>query len=195
MVFHHSIRKYLQIGLICGSLLGLGACTDFDEAMIELGILADQGRHGGSDAMLVQIEEDGLKKAPADAVRFMPLGVGVLIPDVVSALRLPREDIGPYELRGETLAGALQFILADFNIPLAVESDLALERTVTIANLNGRLDLMVEQLCSMSDLYCIYKNDVLTVRAYHDYAVTIPPSGANVDIIDDVAKSIKECSA
>jgi hypothetical protein len=191
MVFHRSIRKTFQLGLICGALLGLGGCTDFDEAMIELGILANLERHGGSDVMLVQIEEEGLKKAPAEHVRFMPLGVGVLIPDVVAAQRLPREDIGPYELRGETLAGALQFILSDFDIPLAVESDLALQRTVTVANLNGRLDLMVEQLCSMSDLYCMYKKDVLSVRAYHDYAVTIPPSGASVDIIDDVAKSIK----
>jgi hypothetical protein len=51
---------------------------------------------------------------------------------------------------------------------------------------------MVEQLCVMSDLYCVYKNGVLSIQPRHDYAVTIPPSGATVDIIDDVAKAIED---
>lgn len=192
MVLHSSVRKFFQVSLLCGVLTCLSGCEGFDMAMVDLGVLVDPKKHGGSDQMLVQIEEEGFAKPKIEPVRYMPLGHGVLIPDVVTTQKLPREDIGPYELRGETLAGALQFILSEFEIPLAVETNLALERKVTIANLNGRLDLMVEQLCVMSDLYCVYKNQVLSVQATHDYAVTIPPSGASVDIIDDVAKSIEK---
>jgi type II secretory pathway component GspD/PulD (secretin) len=173
-------------------LLSVSACESFDAALVDMGVLLDKKRHGGSEDMLVQADQQNSAKQKILPVTYMPLGLGVLMPDVITTQNLPREDIGPYELRGESLAGALQFILSEFDIPLAVETDLATARKVTIANLNGRLDLMVEQLCAMSDLYCVYKNGVLSIQPRHDYAVTIPPSGATVDIIDDVAKAIED---
>lgn len=191
-MFHCSLRKFFQLGLVCSALMGVTACESFDAALVEMGVLQDKKRYGGSENMLVQPDAATASRPKAEPVVYMPLGQGVLMPDVVTTQNLPREDIGPYELRGESLAGALQFILSEFDIPLAVETDLAMDRKVTIANLNGRLDLMVEQLCVMSDLYCVYKNGVLSVQPRHDYAVTIPPSGATVDIIDDVAKAIKD---
>ena len=190
MLFSSSARKILKFGLVSIAVMNLAACESVDQMMADIGVFAPP--HRGSDDMAVQIRDEGYKKPSIEAVRFMPLGQGVLIPDVVTTQNLPREDIGPYELRGESLAGALQFILSEFDIPLAVETDLAMQRKVTIANLQGRLDLMVEQLCAMSDLYCVYKNQVLSIQDKHDYAVTIPPSGADVDIIGDVAKSIEK---
>jgi MSHA biogenesis protein MshL len=192
MVFHCSIRKFFQLGLVCSALMGVSACESFDAALIDMGVMQDKKRYGGSEDMLIQPDQAKAAKPKAEPVVYMPLGLGVLMPDVVTTQNLPREDIGPYELRGESLAGALQFILSEFDIPLAVETDLAMNRKVTIANLNGRLDLMVEQLCVMSDLYCVYKNGVLSIQPRHDYAVSIPPSGATVDIIDDVARAIED---
>ncbi len=188
MLFLGNARKVVKLGLVSIAVLQLAACESFDRAMVDAGIFAPTSL--GLDAMAVHPQPQDNLQPKIESVRFMPLGQGVLIPDVVTTQNLPRDDIGPYELRGESLAGALQFILSEFDIPLAVETNLAGQRKVTIANLQGRLDLMVEQLCEMSDLYCVYKNDVLTVQNEHDYAVTIPPSGANVDIIHDVAKSI-----
>lgn len=191
-MFRSSVRKFFQLGFVCGALVGLTACEGFDMALAELGVLNDAYRHGGSRAVAVQIKDEGFERKPDTPIKYMPLGHGVLMPDVVTTENLPREEIGPYELRGESLAGALQFILSEFDIPLAVETNQALNRKVTVANLNGRLDLMIEQLCVMSDLYCVYKNNVLSVSDNHDYAVTIPPSGADVDIINDVANSIEQ---
>ncbi|HBR68625.1 MAG TPA: type II and III secretion system family protein, partial [Rhodospirillaceae bacterium] len=63
------------------------------------------------------------------------LGSDVLVPEMSSGDPLPDEIVGPFELRSENLAGALQLILADYEIPLAFETNEGMTRTVTVANL------------------------------------------------------------
>src|SRR5687768_9328033 len=72
-----------------------------------------------------------------DSVMYLPLGEDVLVPEVSGADEFPHELVGPFELRGETLAGALQLILADYDISLAFETQEGLTRRITVANLRG----------------------------------------------------------
>lgn len=74
-----------------------------------------------------------------DAVIYLPLGRDVLVPQSENGDPLPSTIVGPFELRGETLAGALQLILDGTNIPIAFEAEDGLTKTVTVTNLRGPL--------------------------------------------------------
>jgi hypothetical protein len=112
-----------------------------------------------------------------DSVMFLPLGEDVLVPEVLNDEPLPNEDVGPFELRGETLAGALQLILADYDVSLAFETDQAFSRYVTVSNLHGPLDRVVRRVCSLANLYCAYEEGTLIVKDQQTFSVTIPPVG------------------
>lgn len=112
-----------------------------------------------------------------DSVMFLPLGEDVLIPEIMNDEPLPTESVGPFELRGETLAGALQLILADYDVSLAFETDAAFSRYVTVSNLHGDLDKVVRRVCSLANLYCSYEEGTLIVKDQQTFSVTIPPVG------------------
>ncbi|MEM9468979.1 MAG: type II and III secretion system family protein, partial [Pseudomonadota bacterium] len=96
---------------------------------------------------------DAVNEGP-DSVIYLPLGEDVLVPEVLVGESLPSDPVGPFELRGETLAGALQLILAEYDISLAFETEEGLSRQITVANLKGDLDKVVSRVCSLADLYC-----------------------------------------
>lgn len=126
-----------------------------------------------------------------DSVVYLPLGEDVLQPRTMSDDALPKDQVGPLELRGETLGGALQLILSDYDIPLAFQSDQGLTRTVTVANLHGPLDRVVEHVCGLADLYCAYEGGMLTVKDTQTFTVSIPPvMTGDSDIIDAVATGL-----
>ncbi len=112
---------------------------------------------------------------------YLPLGRDVLIPMAAGGDPFPDVTVGPYELRGETLGGALQLLLADVDIPLAFQTDLGLSRTVTVTNLRGKLTEVVQQVCSLADLYCAFERGTLTVKERQSFTVSIPPLGALAD--------------
>lgn len=126
-----------------------------------------------------------------DSVLYLPLGSDVLVPDASEGASLPGDHIGPFELRSETLAGALQLILADYQIPLAFETDEGLTRTITVANLSGSLDRVVERVCSLADLYCAYEDGLLVVKDTQTFTVTIPPVGGDTDILSALATGLQ----
>ena len=115
-----------------------------------------------------------------DSVIYLPLGEDVLVPERISGDNLPNEIVGPFELRGETLAGALQLILADYDVSIAFETEQGLTRQVTVANLKGALDKVVSRVCSLADLYCSYEDGTLVVKDTQTFTVSLPPIG-NVD--------------
>lgn len=125
-----------------------------------------------------------------DSVLYLPLGSDVLVPEAAGTQSLPDEVIGPFELRSETLAGALQLIMADYEIPLAFEFDEGLTRTITVANLRGPLNRVVERVCSLADLYCSYEDGLLVVKETQTFAVTIPPVGGDIDILGAMATGL-----
>ncbi len=139
---------------------------------------------------------DSRKKAineRPDSVMYLPLGEDVLVPEVLEDDDFPREMVGPFELRGETLAGALQLILADYDISLAFETQEGLTRRITVANLRGDLGKVVHQVCSLANLYCSYEDGTITVKDTQTFTVTLPPLGGTdeeSEFLDDVAEGL-----
>ena len=127
-----------------------------------------------------------------DSVMYLPLGEDVLVPEVSNGDEFPHEMVGPFELRGETLAGALQLILADYDISLAFETQEGLTRRITVANLRGDLGKVVHQVCSLANLYCSYEDGTITVKDTQTFTVTLPPLGTQdqSDFLDDVAEGL-----
>lgn len=136
--------------------------------------------------------KDAVNERP-DSVMYLPLGEDVLMPTRMVGESLPDDVVGPFELRGETLAGALQLILADYDISIAFETDRGLTKKVTVANLKGSLDKVVRRVCSLADLYCSYEDDALVVKDSQVFTVSLPPLGdaeGGQEFIDDVISGL-----
>ncbi len=142
-----------------------------------------------SPSMAAQ-RKDAVNEKP-DSVIYLPLGSDVLVPKVSGASVLPTEIIGPFELRSENVAGALQLILADYDLSMAFETDAAFERTVTVANLSGPLNRVVDKVCGLADLYCSYEDGLLIVKETQTFTVTIPPVGGTTDILASLATGLE----
>ncbi len=141
-----------------------------------------------SPSMATQ-RKDAVNEKP-DSVIYLPLGSDVLVPKTSGGSGLPTEVIGPFELRSETLAGALQLIMADYEVPMAFETDEAFNRTVTVANLRGPLNDVVRKICSLADLYCSYEDGLLVVKETQTFTVTIPPIGGDNDVLAGLASGV-----
>ena len=133
--------------------------------------------------------EPAINERP-DSVLYLPLGSDVLVPESTSGDPFPNEMVGPFELRSETLAGALQLILAEYEIPLAFETEEGLTRTITVANLRGPLDRVVARVCGLADLYCSYEDGLLVIKETQTFTVTIPPVGTDDGLIDSLSSGI-----
>lgn len=110
-----------------------------------------------------------------DAVLTVPLGEDVLVPVIKMGEPLPSDEVGPFELRGETLAGALQLVLAGYDVPIAFQTNEGLTRQITVANLKGSVDEVVSRLCGLADLYCTYEGGILEVKETETFIVSLPP--------------------
>lgn len=135
-------------------------------------------------------KEDAVNEVP-DSVLYLPLGSDVLVPTADEGQGLPTENVGPFELRSETLAGALQLILADYEIPLAFETEEGLTKTITVANLKGPLDRVVKKVCGLADLYCSYEDGLLVIKDTQTFTVTVPPVGGETDIMSSLASGLQ----
>lgn len=140
---------------------------------------------------LADSRKTALNERP-DSVMYLPLGEDVLVPEVQGEDNFPSEMVGPFELRGETLAGALQLILADYDISLAFETQEGLTRRITVANLRGDLGKVVNQVCSLANLYCSYEDGTIVVKDTQTFTVTLPPLGTEDEneFLDDVAEGL-----
>lgn len=129
-----------------------------------------------------------------DSVLYLPLGSDVLVPEVIEGGVLPQDEVGPFELRSETLAGALQLILSDYEVPMAFETEEGLTRTITVTNLRGPLDRVVGKVCSLADLYCSFEDGLLVIKESQTFTVTIPPIGGETDILSSLATGVEAIS-
>lgn len=114
------------------------------------------------------------KRDPVTRVR---LGRDVLTPKPLREDTMPDDIVGPYELRGETLASALQLILDDYDVSIAFETDEGLRKKVTVSNLHGKLRDVVNKVCSLADLYCHFEEGTLTIKNTETFVVDLPPIG------------------
>ncbi len=117
-----------------------------------------------------------------DPVQYLPLGEDVLLPESEAGDPLPSKVVGPFELRNETLAGALQLVMDGTDIPVSFETSRSLENTVTVTNLKGPINEVVQQICGLADLYCSYERGVLNVKDTQIFTVSIPPIAATDQI-------------
>ena len=139
---------------------------------------------------MAQKRREAVNERP-DSVLYLPLGSDVLVPEAIDDNNLPMDVVGPFELRSETLAGALQLILADYEVPLAFETEEGLSRTVTVANLRGPLNKVVEKVCALADLYCAYEDGLMVVKESQTFTVTVPPvSSDDVDLLTALATGL-----
>jgi len=135
---------------------------------------------------------DAVNERP-DSVMYLPLGEDVLVPEKISGGKLPGDLVGPFELRSETLAAALQLVLAEYDISIAFETDAGLSRKVTVANLKGPLYQVVNRVCSLADLYCSYEEGGIVVKDTQTFAVTLPPlagSDGGSEFISDTIQGL-----
>jgi MSHA biogenesis protein MshL len=162
-------RKAFLVGLLAFSCL-LPGCADVD-------VPAARNVKIPSPAV-AQDRPEAVNEQP-DSVLYLPLGSDVLVPSAQKGDSLPDDIVGPFELRSETLAGALQLILADYEIPMAFETNEAMTRTITVANLRGPLRNVVEKVCGLADLYCAYEDGLLVVKDTQTFTVVVPPIGTS----------------
>lgn len=165
--FKNTRRSSLIAGML-GCLLLVGSCADVDVPGARNLKIASPS--------VAQEKPEAINEKP-DSVIYLPLGSDVLVPEVIAGAALPDDQVGPFELRSETLAGALQLILADYQIPLAFETEEGLTRTITVANLRGSLGSVVERVCGLADLYCSFEDGLLVVKELQTFTVTVPPVG------------------
>jgi hypothetical protein len=132
---------------------------------------------------------DAINERP-DPVMYLPLGADALMPTVSEDDPLPNEYVGPFELRAETLAGALQLILSDYDVSLAFQSDEGLTRRITVANLRGPLNQVVHEVCGLANLYCAYSHGLLTVKETQTFTVKVPPLSQDTSFLQNVATGL-----
>jgi Bacterial type II and III secretion system protein len=117
-----------------------------------------------------------------EPVIYLPLGDDVLLPQSAETDHLPDTIVGPFELRGETLAGALQLIMDGVDVPVAFESTSSLTENITVTNLKGPVSQVVNDVCALANTYCAYQGGVLVVKDREIFTVTIPPIVASADV-------------
>jgi len=133
---------------------------------------------------------DAVNERP-DSVMYLPLGRDVLMPEVATDDPLPDEHVGPFELRGETLAGALQLILADYDVPLSFEASQGLTRPITVANLRGPMNNVVRHVCGLAQLYCAFEGGAVVVKETQTFTVKIPPISQDPAFMQNVAGGLQ----
>ncbi|OFW86984.1 MAG: hypothetical protein A3B66_01705 [Alphaproteobacteria bacterium RIFCSPHIGHO2_02_FULL_46_13] len=167
-------RKGLNtLALLATTSMVLAGCADAvgpdtRTANIPAPKVADQRQKG--------INENG------EPIMYLPLGEDVLMPQSAKSDALPDTIVGPYELRGETLAGALQLIMDGIDVPVTFESETSLTKTITMTNLKGPVSQVVNDVCALANMYCSFQNGVLSVKDREIFTVTLPPIVAKADV-------------
>ena len=176
-----ALSKRLKCALL-GGLLILSACAPAD--------IPDPRNVNIPNPTFAEKRRNAVNEKP-DSVMYLPLGKDVLMPEVASDDPLPDAEVGPFELRGETLAGALQLILADYDVPLSFESDEGLTKTISVANLKGPLGKVVRRVCGLAELYCSFEDGVLIVKKTQTFTVKIPPISQDTAFMQNVATGLQ----
>lgn len=172
-LYHFKKNSLNALTLLATTALVLAGCADASgpdarNAQIPAPRTADARQKG--------INENG------EPIIYLPLGEDVLVPQSAKVDALPSTIVGPFELRGETLAGALQLIMDGVDVPVAFESDASLTQTITVTNLKGPVSQVVDSVCALANVYCSYQNGVLSVKDREIFTVTLPPIVAKADV-------------
>lgn len=183
-VFCHTYSRFF---VLLGAIVLFGGCAEVN---------VPESRSVSIPPPIAAAERKRAVNERPDSVMYLPLGEDVLVPEAIAGSSLPSDVVGPFELRSETLAGALQLILADYDIALAFETSEGTSRRITVTNLRGSLDKVVSRVCSLADLYCSYEGGAIVVKDTETFTVTLPPigasgaDGAEAEFLDDVSTGL-----
>ena len=85
------------------------------------------------------------------------------------------------------VTSALQAVLSKADISLTMDKDYG-DRTVSILNLNGPLDQVVERICDAGRVYCRYRNGAIELSEEETFIIEMPPipSDAQNSIADSI---------
>jgi hypothetical protein len=132
-------------------------------------------------ASFPKAEEPEKKMAAVNRLRDRPVTYVKLDEDILRPVKrakedpLPTDHVGPFELREESLAAALELVMGDRKIPMAFQTSAATTRTITMTNLEGPLDDVIDKVCGLADLYCSYEKGVLVIKDMESFTVSLPP--------------------
>lgn len=176
------VRPVIQTLMASALILTLGSCAQ---------VTAPDTRNVNIPApKFAQERKKAINERP-DAVSYLPLGEDVLVPQAPKSTPLPKKQVGPFELRGETLGGALQLLLDGMDVPIAFEATEGLETPITVTNLKGDIETVISRVCSLADLYCSHENGILVVKDTQLFTVSIPPVGDDA-FLGNVSGAIAE---
>lgn len=168
-----SRRQTISLSLLAGVSLMLMSCAD---------AVGPKARTAHIPPPKAAEERKTALNESGEPITYLPLGEDVLMPHTEEADPLPDTVVGPFELRGETLAGALQLILDEADVPVAFESSASLTQNITVTNLKGPMSMVVNEVCSLANMYCSYQNGVLLVKDKQVFTVTVPPIVPTTDV-------------
>jgi Flp pilus assembly secretin CpaC len=89
--------------------------------------------------------------------------------------------VGTTNLNGVPLPVALQAVLGGTNIALSWQDGSFEDKTVTIFNLGGPLQKVVEQICSAAKVFCAYRNGTLELSEEETFVVSLPTVSGDAD--------------
>ncbi len=130
-----------------------------------------------------------------DPITYVKIGKDMLVSQPLTEDEMPTDMVGPYELRGETLASALQLILDEYDVSIAFESETAFDKQITVANLRGKLGEVVNRVCSLANLYCHFEAGNLTVKDTETFVVDLPPLSNAAEAAGDSGAASSEDNA
>lgn len=165
--------KFLTSLMLVSTLL-LGSCSDVPDNADMPRVDVPQPSKPTANMQPAGINSN--REAPIVYVR---LGKDTLRPKITNKAPLPPTQVGPFELRDETLGAALQLVLGDKNVPIAYQTTEAQARTVTVSGLRGELDDVVDRLCLLAGLYCTYEQNMLVIKDTETFSVALPPVAAD----------------
>ncbi|HBR68626.1 MAG TPA: hypothetical protein DEA55_04535 [Rhodospirillaceae bacterium] len=62
---------------------------------------------------------------------------------------------------------------------------------MTVANLRGPLNKVVEKVCGLADLYCAYEDGLLVIKDTQTFTVAVPPIGGETDILSALGSGLQ----
>lgn len=167
---------------VMGIALLLGSCARFPDPV-------EQGKTQPTLAERPQ-EGDTVRGVGDPAVVTLPLGSRLQERPVTEGDPLPANiKIGRTNLNGVPVTAALQAVLANTNISLTWQEDDFDDRAVTILNISGSLDKVVNRICAAGRIYCGYRNGTLEVTEKQTFIIEMPPvtGDAQNSIADSIA--------
>ncbi len=176
-------KKHICSALIVSSLLFASSCAQ---------VTAPEARNVNIPAPKTAEERQKAVNERPDAVMNILLGTDVLVPEAPLSDPFPHKFVGPFELRDETLGGALQLVLDGLDMPIAFEDTDGISNRITITNLKGDLETVVTRLCSLANLYCSYEDGILVVKDTQIFTITIPPVNDSDTFLTNVSAALEE---